>query len=180
MRPAGWRWFCAWAVAGGLVFLSLLTGFSIGVFILPFAALAVWFVARTARAWPELFGVGTGAGAVCLLVAALNREYNPCPEGPITVPPGETSYSCGGLDPLPWLVAGIVLGLAGAAAYAGGRRIGPPRLRLRTPLSTGEKVFLAFVLVFAGLSLLTLFGTVTSGSGGGGVEIERARHVSGP
>lgn len=125
MRPSGWRWFCAWAVAGGLLVFALLTGFSIGLLVLPFAAIAVWLVGRTARVWPEILGTGAGAAVVCLAVAALNRDYVGCPEGPITLGPGQTSYSCGGLDPLPWLVAGVALLLAAPALYALVRRGGP-------------------------------------------------------
>src|SRR5687767_6919079 len=106
-QAVGWRWFAAWGLAGGLVFFALLTGLSIGFLVLPFAALAVWFVGRNASGWPEILGVVLGAAAVSLTVAAINRDYSPCPEGPITLPPGETSFSCGGFDPLPWLVAGL-------------------------------------------------------------------------
>ena len=36
----------------------------------------------------------------------------------MTVPPGATSVECGGFDALPFLVAGIVLTLAGSALFA--------------------------------------------------------------
>lgn len=180
-QAVGWRWFAAWGLAGGLVFFALLTGLSIGIFVVPFAALAVWFVARTAGGWPELLGVAVGAGAVCLVVFVRNRDHNPCPEGEITVPPGQTSYSCGGFDPLPWLIAGLALTVIGPAAYALARRLPPPpRIPLRPPLSTGEKVFLTFVLIFAALSIMTLLSVVGSSSGGGSVKIEPARTVSEP
>lgn len=179
-QAAGWRWFLAWAFGGGLVVFSLLAAASIGFFFLPFAALAVWLVGRTARAWPELIGILAGAGAVSLVVAARSWDYNPCPEGVITLPPGTTSYSCGGIDPMPWLVAGIVLVVLGPIAYAVARRLGPPRLRLGKPLSPGEKVFLALVLVFAVFSLMALLGMGTSSGGSGSIEIEPARTVSEP
>jgi hypothetical protein len=118
-----WRGFVAWALAGGLLFFSSLTGFSIGLFVLPFALLGVLLVARYSSRWPEAIGVAAGIGAVCLLVALGNRDYDPCPASDVlTVPPGETSAECGGLDPTPWLVGGIVLLSVSVAAHAFVRR----------------------------------------------------------
>jgi hypothetical protein len=179
-HAVGWRWFGAWGLAGGLVFFSLLTGLSIGFLLLPFAALAVWFVARSAAGWPEILGVVLGAAAVCLAVAVTNRDYTACPEGPITVPPGQTSFSCGGLDPLPWLVAGLVLAAAGPLGYIVARRLPTPRSPLRSPLSTREKVFLAIVLVLAAFSIIVLVGLGATSSGSTEIEIQPARTVSGP
>jgi len=68
----GWLWFLAWIVAGFLMSFSLITGFSIGLFILPFAAAALIWVARRS---PHLFpasGFVAGIGATALLVAAIN------------------------------------------------------------------------------------------------------------
>jgi hypothetical protein len=55
-----------------------------------------------------MFGVAVGAGPACLTVAFINRdaEQPPC-AGP----------SCGGLDPVPWLVVGFCLALVGLAGY---------------------------------------------------------------
>lgn len=181
-HAVGWRWFAAWGLAGGLVFFALLTGLSIGFLVLPFALLAVWFVARNGAGWPELLGALVGAGGVCLAVAVRSWDYNPCSDEPVRLPAGTTSYSCGGMDPIPWLVTGIVLVVAGPVAYALARRFGPPRLRLGKPLSTGEQVFLAVVLLYAILAFTTLLGvgTSSSGSGGGSVEIEAPRTPSEP
>jgi hypothetical protein len=114
----GWPWFLAWTVAGGLLFLAVLSGFSIGLVVLPFALAAVWLVGRSARAWPERLGGAAGVGLVLLFVAFLNRSSTPCPEsGELTVQPGESSIACGGSDPVPWLVSGSVLLTSGIAAY---------------------------------------------------------------
>lgn len=121
MPARGWPWFAAWALAGALVVFSLLSATSIGLFVLPFALAAVLLVALRARR-PEMIGLVSGAGLVALLVAFLSRDYRPCPEGPITLRPGEPSFACGGFDPTPWLVAGLVVALGGAAAYAPARR----------------------------------------------------------
>lgn len=127
-RRAGWPWFGAWAFSGGLTFFAVLTGFSIGLLVLPFGALSLALVARRARAWPESLGVPAGVGAVCLLIAALNRDYRPCPQGEITLRPGQGEFSCGGFDPTAWWVAGVLLVVAGPVAYETARRL------LRRPL----------------------------------------------
>lgn len=172
-RFAGWKGFLAWALAGGLLLFSFLSGFSIGLFLLPLALVALWLVARRARAWPELFGAGAGFGAICLLVAFLSRDYNPCPEGPITLRPGETEFECGGTDPIPWLVAGLALVVVSALAYALARRSrsGPP-----TPLglSTGEVValLLAGAVAVFGVSMVFGAGISEGGGAGRGVDVE--------
>jgi hypothetical protein len=179
-RAVGWRWFAAWGLAGGLVFFALLTGLSIGFFVLPFALLALWFVVRNGAGWPEILGVLVGAGGVCLAVAARSWDYNPCSDEPVRLPAGTTSYSCGGMDPIPWLITGIVLLVAGIVAYMTARRLGPPRIRVGKPLSTGQQAFLAVLLLFAILSLTVLLGVGTGSSGSGSIEIEAPPTVSGP
>jgi hypothetical protein len=180
MRGEGWRWFAAWVLAGGLVVLAILSGFSFGFFVLPFAALALWLVIRSGSGWPEVLGVVSGAGVVCLLIALLNNDYQPCPDVPVVLGPGETEYSCGGLDPLPWLIAGLALVVAGTVAYAIARRrtsANGPGLRL----SGREKVFFAVVAVFAVGSAMTLAASLgASSSGGSGVRVEDPVPVDGP
>jgi len=118
----GWRGFAAWAVAGGLLAFSFLS--SVGLFFLPVTLVACWLAARSARSSLELLGAVAGAGLLCLGTAFGARDYSPCPPGgSLRVPPGETSVSCGGFDPLPWLVAGLALVLAGALAYGAERRL---------------------------------------------------------
>jgi hypothetical protein len=124
-ETARWRWFAAWAAVGGLVAFTLLGAATIGVFVLAFAVLAVVLVLRSGRLWPELLGAVFGIGVLCLVVGALHRDYAPCPDGGLVVPPGETSVSCGGADPVPWLIAGTLLSVAGAAAYLLARRLRP-------------------------------------------------------
>ena len=41
---SGCRWFWAWAVVGAALAFSFLTGFSIGLLLLPFALLLLWLV----------------------------------------------------------------------------------------------------------------------------------------
>jgi hypothetical protein len=120
-KASAWGWFGAWAVAGALVVFAFLTGFSIGLLVLPFALAAVWLVASRSPSRSSAFGLVSGAGLICLVVWVLNRDYVPCPANGMLssedIPPGETSIGCGGLDPQPWLVAAIVLILAGVGAF---------------------------------------------------------------
>jgi hypothetical protein len=101
----GWRWFGAWTGAGALTVFALLTGFSIGLFILPFAVVALVAVWRRTRGGWEALGILVGAGAIALLIAAIHAD----PDNR-------------GLDPVPWLVAGLLLVGAGAGGYAAARR----------------------------------------------------------
>lgn len=107
----GCGWFWAWALigaAGALAFVSFI-GF---LFLIP-AAGVVFLLARRGPirgAWGAL----TGAGALLLFIAYLNRQG-----------PGETCYTtatgggCDGhLNPIPWLVVGLICVVGGIAAHA--------------------------------------------------------------
>ena len=107
---AGCGWFWAWAVVGVGYGLAIS---AIGIFTLPFAILATVFMARR-RPTRGAFGLLTGVGAVLLLVAYLQRQG-----------PGETCWStatssgCSGhLNPIPWLVAGLICFVAGFVGHA--------------------------------------------------------------
>jgi hypothetical protein len=51
-------------------------------------------------------------GATCLVVAAANAGYNPCQPGkPVSLEvtaTGNVIEFCGGLDPIPFLVSGVL------------------------------------------------------------------------
>ena len=127
MRWKGWTAFAAWGVSGALLSLSFLGAASVGLFLFPFALLAVFVTSRRASRWPEAVGVVGGAGAVFLVVAFLNRNYTPCSEsGALTIGPGETSATCGGFDPLPWLMVGLALVTASLLGYLLARARRPP------------------------------------------------------
>ena len=124
----GWGAFAAWAMVGSLLGFSVLSAASIGLFVLPVALLALAVTVRTARVWPEIAGTLEGIASVSLFVGLVNLDSTPCPSsgsghvhiggGPGT---GTTSFSCGGLDPSPWLVAALAQAAAGFAVYALGR-----------------------------------------------------------
>jgi hypothetical protein len=68
----GWYWFLAWSVAGFLMSFSLITGFSIGLLILPFAAaMLIWTTLRSPHP-REASGFFVGIAATAVLIAALN------------------------------------------------------------------------------------------------------------
>jgi hypothetical protein len=113
----GWLWFVAWALAGGLLVFSVISIIGVGLFTLPFAVAAIWFVLRRSRRWPEALGTVSGAGLVLLLLAWANRGYQTaCYPG---IHMGTGGYAdCGGVPPVPVAVSGLVLVLIGVGAYA--------------------------------------------------------------
>jgi hypothetical protein len=121
---SAWGWFGAWAVVGGLAGFTFLS--AIGRFVLPVAALIFWGVASKSPRRSAAFGLFSGAALLCLVIWLLNRDYVPCPDnGALSdddIPPGKTSVGCGGFDPQSWLVAAIVLVVAGLGAFLLARR----------------------------------------------------------
>ena len=120
----GWCGFAAWAVAGGLLAFAVLSW--VGIFVLPATLVACWLAARSAQRplVPRAARRLAGVGLLCLGAAYGARDYSPCPPGgSLRVPPGETSASCGGFDPLPRLAAVLALVLVGALAYGVVRRL---------------------------------------------------------
>jgi hypothetical protein len=101
-------WFWAWAAVGALGVLSLDVG--------PLAAAPALVlgaaIARNETARRSAFGLVSGAGLSLLLVAYVQRE------GPGTICyRTATARGCDQrLSPLPWLVVGVVLVLAGLLA----------------------------------------------------------------
>jgi hypothetical protein len=97
MSATGWRWFLAWVFGGALSALAFVSMLSIGIFIAPLAAVAIFLVARKSPRGPELLGLVTGAGLLGIVVWVLSR---------------------GEWDATRWLVGGVALCAAGVAAYA--------------------------------------------------------------
>ncbi len=98
----GWHWFVGWCVAGAIFTFSLLTGLSIGLFLLPVAAGALFVAAREAPHAEEAVGLVAGAGLVILIV---------------TVPQGNEAV-------IRW-PAGLVTLLSAVSTYAIWRRRAP-------------------------------------------------------
>jgi hypothetical protein len=68
----GWPWFLAWALAGFLMSFSLVSGFSIGLFILPFAAVALFWAAWRSPHLLEAAGFLAGIVPTAALVVAVS------------------------------------------------------------------------------------------------------------
>lgn len=114
LHLAGCAWFWAWALVGGGVVFGYLAILSIGILILVPAVIVSVYLIVHRRPVEGRFGLLSGAGAILLLIAYLNRSG-----------PGDicshtaTTVSCGQQwDPLPWLVAGLVCFTAGVVGHA--------------------------------------------------------------
>jgi hypothetical protein len=91
----GCGWFWAWALVGAAFGFGVST---FGVFTVPLALIAVVFMTRR-RPIRGAFGLSTGAGAVLLLIAYIQRS-------------GEY------YNPIHWLIPGLILFTAGLVGHA--------------------------------------------------------------
>jgi uncharacterized membrane protein YhaH (DUF805 family) len=108
---AGCGWFWAWAVLGAAVALAAL---SFGPILAAPILVIVWLMDSRPRIRRSAFGLVTGVGALLLYIAWVQRA------GPgTTCWQTQTASGCDQhLNPLPWLLAGIVLFVGGIAAHA--------------------------------------------------------------
>jgi hypothetical protein len=95
----GFSWFSSWAAAGALFTFSFLSAFSIGLFVLPFAAALLLWVARRSPHGAERTGFAAGVGSVLLVIAFLSHVGD-------------------GGNPTPWLAGGLAFTVVPVAAYA--------------------------------------------------------------
>ena len=95
---AGCGWFWGWALVGAAYGLGVT---SLGIFTVVPATIAVVLMTRH-RPIRGAFGLATGVGSILLLIAYIQRSGQ--------------SY-----DPVHWLVAGLVLCVAGIAGHAWSR-----------------------------------------------------------
>ena len=77
---------------------------------LPFALLAIVWVARRQDTGRAPLGAALGFAFLPAALAVMHSDYSPCPPSGIEI--AEGSWSCGGTNPLPFAViaAGIVIG----------------------------------------------------------------------
>jgi hypothetical protein len=68
----GALWFALWLLAGLLMSFSLVTGLSIGLFVLPFAAATLIWVATRSPHLVEASGFIAGIAATVLLILEIN------------------------------------------------------------------------------------------------------------
>src|SRR5437762_5347301 len=102
-RGPSWLRFSAWAAAGIVLLIGLGGAFGILVVALPFGVAAVALLARAGPVWPEPLGVVGGGGALALLLAYLNRDYESCSRPPSSgrTFPGTRMPVCnGGTNPV--------------------------------------------------------------------------------
>jgi hypothetical protein len=107
----GCGWFWAWALLGSAVTLGIL---SLGPILAAPLLVIGWLMASRPAIRRSAFGLLSGAGALLLYVAWVQRA------GPgTTCWQTQTASGCDQhLNPLPWLVAGVVLFVSGVAAHA--------------------------------------------------------------
>jgi hypothetical protein len=112
-----WRWFIAWAFPGACVALSIS---ALAVFTAPLAILGV-LVLRRHRIGRDAIGLLAGIGVTVAVIGSLNLDYQACSatSGSLVLPVGEKSIgsSCGGVDGVAWLIAGIVVAAATATFH---------------------------------------------------------------
>jgi hypothetical protein len=107
----GCGWFWAWALLGSALTLGIL---SLGPILAAPLLVIGWLMASRPAIRRSAFGLLSGAGALLLYVAWVQRA------GPgTTCWQTQTASGCDQhLNPLPWLVAGVVLFVGGVAAHA--------------------------------------------------------------
>ena len=114
-----WAGFAAWTGVGLLIIGGTFL-FPLLVITWPLAAVFVWQLVRRGIRSSELVGFVNGVGALCLLIAFTQRNSNPCGTSiTVVIGPGGGEAGCGGADPQPFLIFGLVLVLASAVAYVG-------------------------------------------------------------
>jgi hypothetical protein len=96
--------FWLWALAGGALSFAFLTGFSIGLFVLPLAVGTLFVAASRAPHLAESVGFLTGVGGTLFAIGVIQLQD---PQG---------------LAPEPWLLAGSLCAGFGVAGYAVVRR----------------------------------------------------------
>jgi hypothetical protein len=114
-RGACWVSFTAWTALGCLAALGSL---SVQVLIAPLAAVIVLALIARHSVSRAAFGLFTGMGALCLLVAYLNRRGPGLVTWHSATSAGADEY----LDPRPWLAAGLAFAAIGLAAFLWRRR----------------------------------------------------------
>ncbi len=114
----GWGWFCAWGAVGAAAALGIV---SLGPLALVPAILAAAIMLRHGAIRRSAFGLLSGVGVILLVVAWVQRSG-----------PGTTCWhtATGGgcsqhLNPIPWLIVGLVLLAAGVLVHRARERNKP-------------------------------------------------------
>jgi hypothetical protein len=113
-----WRWFAAWMLPG--------TCLAFGVSALGIFAVPLGLVLIVALCWRrptvEAFGLLAGLGVIVTWIWSINLNYRACTShaASLTLAPGgprSASYSCGGINGLPWIIVGVSGVIAAIVLY---------------------------------------------------------------
>jgi hypothetical protein len=99
---AGWPGFAAWAATGAVFTFSLLTGLSIGLFLLPLVVAMLYLAVRSAPDFRASLGFGGGIGAILITIASIHN------------------FS------IAWLIPGIALGAVALASFIAAEQVKRP------------------------------------------------------
>jgi hypothetical protein len=118
-----WRWFVLWAFVGGAAAFGAISFLVVGLVGLAVAVLVAVLMASRPGVRGSAFGLLSGAGLLLLYVAYVQRQ------GPgTTCWHTATSNGCEThLDPVPWLVVGLVFVITGLLLHASRTRWTRPR-----------------------------------------------------
>ena len=112
-----WGWFLAWSLPGACFGLSVS---AVGLFTLPLGILIVLALVRRSGG-REMLGLLAGVGAIAAFIGSIHLDYQACSTDhlSLTLRVGQTSVasSCGGVDGVPWLIAGIAVIVAAVVLY---------------------------------------------------------------
>jgi hypothetical protein len=142
-RPnRSWRWFAAWMAPGVCLALGVT---ALGVFALPVGVVLILVLSRRG-ATVDALGALAGLGAIVAWLGSLNLNYQACSSHAtrVTLTPGgaqSISYSCGGINGMPWLIIGIGIAAVAICLYILMTSEIRPRRGKRAPHdSTGESL----------------------------------------
>lgn len=113
-RSVGWLGFALWTVFGAVFTFSLLTGFSIGLLLLPAVVVLLYAAIRYAPDFRDALGFVAGIGVILLVVASIN------------------AFSIG------WLIAGVVFSSVALGSFVATRQIARRRVARELAGSTGQ------------------------------------------
>ena len=111
-------WFVAWVVVGAACALGVLGALTIGIFLLPVALVALVVLATRSGAAVGAPGAISGLGLPALYVSYLNRSG----PGDVCTVTARSASCTEAWNPWPWLVAGLLLVLAGPLVFRARRR----------------------------------------------------------
>lgn len=113
-----WRWFAAWMMPG--ICLAFAVS-ALGIFVVPLGLVLVVALCWR-RPTAEAFGLLAGLGVIVAWIGSINLDYRACTSHAVglTLAPGgprSASYSCRGINGLPWIIVGVSAVIAAIVLY---------------------------------------------------------------